>query len=580
MPSNGPSWPAPDRWGSTPAYPTAPPLYPPAPPTWAAWPVASPPMPDRPRRRAWPIVTAIAGVLVVVALLAVSAAVVWSTRSQLHDVRNELITSRDDLRRARADLKRVQSRLEDAQGSVDELQGVIGDLQGQIDELQRRIDELESQATPETGQPVVFGPTLGDRLGNPPELADDGTLGAVIARTDARCLLGASGDAALSAGRATPELTGRSQTDVTEIIARVESLRQESVDPDPEVQILSGAKFDELVDLQLGPIPADELAVEAHMLELLGAVPRGYDLAGAYGDTPSGIAGFYDPGDGIVRVRGRDGSDGLGPLWEVVLAHEVDHAIGDATFSLPGDDATDADSALAASAIGEGDATILMQLYASTYLGMPAELGALTEANRRNPDAHYPHYLLAEAEFPYVEGARYLCYRYLQGGWSRVDREFSSPPTTTYAILFPELPAPKTVEPSVVLGAPSGWNDWGTESFGAANVLWLLQAPGTDVAKALPMARDAAADWTGGTINLFRRGSRNAVVMRLTSATGALCGAMTDWYSAMRPGATRTTGGDNVDFVEADQLARVRCVGNEVHVAIGPDATVVEGLAE
>jgi hypothetical protein len=537
-------------------------------------------MPDRPRRRAWPIVAAIAGGLVVVALLAVSAAVVWSTRSQLRDVRKELITSRDDLRRARADLKRVQARLDDAQGSVEDLQGIIGDLQAQIDALQQRIDELESQAAPEAGKPVVFGPTLGDRLANPPELATDGTLGAVIARTDARCLLGASGEAALTAGRATPELTGQSQSDVTEIVARVEALRRESVDPDPEVQILSGTEFDALVNLQLGPVPADEVAVEEHMLELLGAVPRGFDLAGAYGDAPSGIAGFYDPGDHIVRVRGRNGSDGLGPLWEVVLAHEVDHAIDDATFGLPGDDAADADSALAATAVGEGDATIAMQLYASTYLGMPAELGALIEAGRLNPDPHYPPYLLAEAQFPYVEGARYLCYRYLQGGWSRVDREFTSPPTTTYAIMFPELPAPKTVEPSLVVGAPSGWNDWGTESFGAANVLWLLQAPGADSAKALPVARDAAADWTGGTVNLFRRGSRNAVVLRLTAATGALCRAMTDWYGAMRPRATRTAGGDSVDFVDVDQVARVRCVGNEVHVAIGPDSPVVESLAE
>jgi hypothetical protein len=55
---------------------------------------------------------------------------------------------------------------------------------------------------------------------------------------------------------------------------------------------------------------------------------------------------------------------------------------------------------------------------------------------------------------------------------------------------------------------------------------------------------------------------------------------MSDWYGAMRPGATRSGGGDTVDFVEADQAARVRCVDGEVHVAIGPDTTVVVPLAE
>jgi hypothetical protein len=55
---------------------------------------------------------------------------------------------------------------------------------------------------------------------------------------------------------------------------------------------------------------------------------------------------------------------------------------------------------------------------------------------------------------------------------------------------------------------------------------------------------------------------------------------MSDWYAAMRPAATRSGSGDTVDFAEADQVARVRCVGDEVHVAIGPDASVVKPLAE
>jgi hypothetical protein len=110
--------------------------------------------------------------------------------------------------------------------------------------------------------------------------------------------------------------------------------------------------------------------------------------------------------------------------------------------------------------------------------------------------------------------------------------------------------------------------------------MWLLQAPGTDTTKALPAAREAAADWAGGSISLFRRGGRRAVSLRLSTGTGALCAAMTDWYAAMRPGATRSGAGDTVDFAETDQAARVRCVNGEVHVAIGPDATVVGPLAE
>jgi hypothetical protein len=316
------------------------------------------------------------------------------------------------------------------------------------------------------------------------------------------------------------------------------------------------------------------------MLELLGAVPRGYDLAGDYRATPRGIAGFYDPNDGVVRVRRRDGIGGLGLLWEFVVAHEVDHAIDDATFAFPGDAATDDDSALAAMAVIEGDATLAEQMYASKYVGLPAELGALAQTDGAVTPPDYPPYLLAESQFRYVEGARYLCYRYLQGGWNRVDDEFASPPPSTYSVLFPERRAPVIVAPSEVPAPPIGWVDRGTESFGAANVLWLLQAPGADAAKARPAARDAAADWAGGSVTRFRRGADNAVVLHIGSAGGVLCGALTDWYGAMRPAAARTGGEDAVDFVEADQAARVRCVGNEVHVAIGPDAAVVQRLAE
>jgi hypothetical protein len=74
-----------------------------------------PPASKPPRRRVWPIAAVAAGGLVVIALLAISAAVVWSTRSQVHDLHNDMITSRDDLRRARADIKRVQSQLDEAQ---------------------------------------------------------------------------------------------------------------------------------------------------------------------------------------------------------------------------------------------------------------------------------------------------------------------------------------------------------------------------------------------------------------------------------------------------------------------------------
>ena len=113
---------------------------------------------------------------------------------------------------------------------------------------------------------------------------------------------------------------------------------------------------------------------------LLGPDER---LEAAYESTGDLAAAAYDPetkrlyvvSDAVVANRA---------LVEFVLAHELDHAIEDQNFGLPGEDAIDDDQALAETALTEGSATSVMTDYAARNLD-PFELSG---GDRRHRHGH------------------------------------------------------------------------------------------------------------------------------------------------------------------------------------------------
>ncbi len=124
----------------------------------------------------------------------------------------------------------------------------------------------------------------------------------------------------------------------------------------------------------------------------------------------------------------------------IVLAHELTHALQDQHFGLlklPLEIKTDDDRAFAASALIEGDATLLMSQYMMANIslsGLRDNLhGALSQNMRKLQEA--PRYLREMLVFPYLRGQEFCNALYARGGWDAVSACYKNPPSSTSQIL-------------------------------------------------------------------------------------------------------------------------------------------------
>jgi hypothetical protein len=299
------------------------------------------------------------------------------------------------------------------------------------------------------------------------------------------------------------------------------------------------------------------------------------------------VAGFYDPQTGELVVR--QAGDELSVNDRIVLAHELDHALTDQALDLPLPDDLRAgreDADLAATALVEGDATLLMQRYAAT-LSFEDQLGALDptallDAIQAETDlAELPPYLQSELRFPYEAGLSYVCELYAAGGWEAVNGAYRDPPESSLEILSPEPapPPPEVVNAAGLLLEP--WERVTSFQLGAAQLLWLFEAPGGDPADGLENARTVVEDWTGGGLELWRRGPDSTVGVAIADRPGgpSLCEAVAEWYKRSfdddeHPSAPRYE-------VVADgprQDAVVSCAGGEVRLGIAPDLRTARAM--
>ena len=384
-----------------------------------------------------------------------------------------------------------------------------------------------------------------------------------------------------------PPVEGGLQEQVRFIARTVERIRQLQFEEAVEPEFLSAEESaDRVQEAFLEDYTAEVADTETRILETLGAVPRGIDLRETRAEVLGAqVVGFYVPetGELVVRTAGRS----LGPLDRVTLAHELEHALADQVLGLPiplepkpGREDRD----LAAVALIEGDATLTMQRFAFTLpfqdqleLADPA-LAAEAEAGL----ASVPHYLRQELIFPYQEGLSFVCGLYAEGGWEAVNRAYAEPPTTSAQILFPDRFADgeDAVDPSDPGRLSGRWSSEGVHEIGAANLLWLFQAPGGDPGMALANPLAAASSWAGGEAHLWSDGDRTAMGLVLAERPGEdrLCQAVMDWYRASFADDRETGGTELLEAVGAAQSAEVVCTADEVTVGIGPTLGIAETL--
>lgn len=264
--------------------------------------------------------------------------------------------------------------------------------------------------------------------------------------------------------------------------------------------------------------PGERLHLYVWFNQLLGVFPENLDfvqyLKELMGEQ---AAGLYDPTTKKLYVsRTFDVNASLGHM---VLAHEITHAMQDQDFNLRGlgvEDNENDDRAMAALAIAEGDATLLMSEFLVRYGSIGSLITQLPsilfvdQSNFRNAPPAIQEMLL----FPYIEGMNFfqtLAGRTRQNPKVAADwvvgmdpawrgRVFQDPPETTEQIMHPnkylerELPAriDRFDDPTTACCQ---------DVFGEFGIMLLLEP-----SLGKPVARRAAAGWNGDRILLNAAG--------------------------------------------------------------------------
>jgi hypothetical protein len=450
----------------------------------------------------------------------------------------------------------------------------VDELEDEADQLRSRLDRPDGSAAPVPADPLDG---LLDGL-----LDGDGALGDLLTGgiPGAACMTPAGGALDGLLGGSADPLPEDPDALVEVVAEQVAELRALEWDHEVEVAFVDDAELSERLDgLLEQDVDREALAAEHRLLAALGAVPDDLDLEQVQRELlDEQVAGYYVPetGELVVRVP-EDGT--IRPLDRVTLAHELEHALADQALGLPeaahDPDPQDADARLGALALIEGDATLLMNLWALEHLSLTEQLaGAMSGdlAAAQASLAAIPHHLQRELLFPYTDGLDYVCELYLDGGWAAVDARYEDPPDTSVEVLHPERDGQAAQTPPP-LTAPAGGQQLLQTTFGAAPLLWLFEAPGGDPARGLADARGRVADWAGGTVTAWDLEGRTAVGISLVDGggEGGLCEAMTAWHDGAFEDHRRQDAEGARVFVGQDSTAVLRCEDDEVRYALAPD---------
>ena len=278
----------------------------------------------------------------------------------------------------------------------------------------------------------------------------------------------------------------------------------------------------------LQQVPDREFADAGVALAALGLLPPGMDLQKTYlGLLGEQIGAFYDQHtQEVFTFSGQPLANGQN---RVILAHELTHALEDEHFhlaNLPLEGKGNDDRALAASALVEGDATLVMNRYLVGNLSaavLEDTLASTFTTDMRQLVAA-PRYLRESLLFPYLRGQEFCQTLYNQGGWQALAEAFSHPPSCSAQIMHPERflahprqePVPVEFADTKAMGmAPASDNNLG--EFGTRQLvyLWLKDEAG---------ASRIAAAWAGDRYLVYGDAKANSSLWRSVWTTPAAAG--------------------------------------------------------
>lgn len=267
-------------------------------------------------------------------------------------------------------------------------------------------------------------------------------------------------------------------------------------------------------------IPPPQFAEYEFVLKIFGIIPRDLDLkeliVSFYAEQ---VGGLYDEESGKLYVVDQFSMDS--EIAKIILAHEICHALQDQHYDLsdyPIKDTSNDDRALAAAAVVEGDASLLMMEWAILHsswklvLDVPKVL-AMNSASLNNA----PPALVDMFTFPYMGGMEFLQNAWPSRSSHYYEQAFQELPQSSEQILHPykyytekDRPTKVTLpDLSPLLG--KGWERTYGNVMGEYGTRTVVRqfAPGTEL--------DAAAGWDGDRYEVYRREDGDAFLFAWVS---------------------------------------------------------------
>ncbi len=319
-----------------------------------------------------------------------------------------------------------------------------------------------------------------------------------------------------------------------QIVAGIQEIRQLSFNKSVPLVVKTPDEVEQMVikDIERDYTDA-QLDADGRAGAMLGFFPPGINLkAETVKLLKSQIAGFYDPHDKQMVLV--EGAYRLG-LWdrmlefimqrdlvgEMLLAHELTHALQDQNFALQGklDKLKDnGDRELALKSVAEGDAMlagfayIMGRMDSSVADDLAAHLHGLPQ-QFADESKDVPPGLAIPLIFQYSEGVRFVARAYDRGGWAAVDRLYSDPPLSTQQISEPALyfehrTLPREVALAGYQSVLKGWDKVDEDTYGELSLRIILQLALGQHAPEVMLARE----WAGDRMAILAKGPNVTVV--------------------------------------------------------------------
>ncbi len=306
---------------------------------------------------------------------------------------------------------------------------------------------------------------------------------------------------------------------VAELVAFVEAERGLTFDQTPDVQVLDSAPFldawTQVIENDVAS-NAEEYAEYTDIYRALGILGSSDTLEEIwlrFGDA--GVIGFYDTDTKQIVLR----SGELSTFTELVLVHELVHALEDQEFGLDRDAehrSRDDEISWAFSALVEGSARTIEDRYRATL--SQAELDEAAAASAAIPRG----VSLAEFSTAFLE-LQFGRYRYGQsfaeslwttGGQAAVDAALIDPPAISEAIIDPAVYAAGQVAPLNLPAPPADGEVFESGVWGEAGFAALLaDTLGVDA------ALTAVDGWGVDRFVAWRQGTQVCVRMHVAADT-------------------------------------------------------------